>query len=111
MLSGEFRPHFMSVCNPHGGLFGFAGSRSAIRFASVYECPAIQSAMNRHGKRAPLGTTDGPSVPGPSEWSINETAEYKTLRFATQSFPSMWFSHLFILHILYSPTSSDMMFA
>lgn len=104
MLPGEFRPYFMSACNPHGEAFQFAesGPNSTIRFASVFECPVVSYAMGPHVKRAPQGgryQSDNRAAAS-VDWTFYSTKEYKTLRFAMQSFPSKWFVILFIIGIL-----------
>ena len=79
----------MSVCNPQGKVFEFAkfAPGSAIRFASVSECPVVTSAMKLYVKRAPQGGGLQPSDP-PYNWAFYNTDKYKELRFAMQSFPS-----------------------
>ena len=101
MLLGKFRPHFMSVCDPHEKMFeiGDLASSSAIRFASVSECPALRF------KRAPQGYY-GPLFPTRPVRTIRKTAEYKALRFAMQSFPSMWF--FFSVHHRYTERRTDL---
>ena len=101
MLLGKFRPHFMSVCDPHGKMFEIAelASSPAIRFASVSECPALRF------RRGPQGFY-GPLFPTTPVRTIGKTAEYKALRFAMQSFPSMWF--FFSVHHRYTERRTDL---
>ena len=91
MLSGKFRPHFMSACT-RGKVFEFGkpAPGSAIRFTSVSECPVVISALKSYVKRAPQGGNYGSAAPSPPPGIriFYETEEYKTLRFAMQSFPS-----------------------
>ena len=89
MLSGEFRPYFMSACTGQGGIFKFAESARdpGIRFTSVSQCPVVEAAMKSVVKRAPPGGNPR----DPNDWTFSQTKEYKTLRFAMQSFPSKWF--------------------
>ena len=96
MLSGEFRPYFMSACT-QGGVFEFAESARdpGIRFASVFECPVVEAAMESVVKRAPQGGNFQPGAP--NYWTFSQTKEYEMLRFAMQSFPSKWFD--FSIHL------------
>ena len=85
----------MSACNPHGIAFKFAKPAvgSAIRFTSVSECPVVISALQSFVKRAPQGGNfQSGTPPLGSDWAFYQTDEYKTLRFAMQSFPSKWFA-------------------
>ena len=90
----------MSACNPHGKVLELAKfpSNSTIRFFSVFECPVVPAAMNLYIKRAPQGGNYlAATSPGaPDDWPFLQTEEYKTLRFAMQSFPSKWF--VFSIH-------------
>ena len=99
MLSGKYRPYFMSACT-QGRVFEFAKfpPSSAIRFTSVFECPVVTSAIALHAKRAPQGGNYhlGDAAAASDGSTFLPGAEYKRLRFAMQSFPSKWF--VFSIH-------------
>ena len=87
----------MSACTGQGGIFNFVESarEPSIRFISVSQCPVVEAGMNSVVKRAPQGGSFQSHAP-PDYTTFSQTKEYKTLRFAMQSFPSKWFG--FTIH-------------
>ena len=100
----------MAVCDPKGELFRLAESTPsspALRFVSVYECPVIKSAIESNITLAPQGSNHGPNAK--LGWAFKRTAEYKTLRFAMQSFPSKSFLCSSLHRCIYSTFQDHLM--